>query len=302
MTSIDLHRIRQNAIGIRKMTGVAMLGVVKADAYGLGARRVAEALADLVDGWYVFHAAEAVQYGLRTISSKSTVCAVADAQVNLEELKRHRVRPGVWTVEQTRQFQSLDPVLSVDTGMQRFACPPSDLESLQKQFRFSEAYTHAARPEQAKQLREVMSGTGIKLHAAGTALLNNPECWLDAVRPGLALYANAVRVTLPLVEARDSVGPVGYSQFTSRRHGVVLRGYSNGMRLGECVINGRRQRILEAGMQSSYVSLDPGDRVGDEVVLLGDELSLADAALSYASSQHETLVRLASLGERIYRS
>lgn len=302
MICVDLQRVRQNASDIRQRTGVALLGVVKADAYGLGAARVAETLADLVDGWYVFDAAEAIQYDLWQRTAKPTICAVTPPAIEVEQLKRHHVRPGVWTAEQVRRYQALDPVLSVDTGMQRFACPEADVAALRKIHPFAEAYTHAARPEQAHRLRSLFKGGEMKLHAAGSALLQHADCWLDAVRPGLALYAGAVRVSLPLVEARDSVEAVGYTQFPSKRHGVVMRGYSNGMRRGACVINGRRQQILEVGMQSSYVSLDPADRLGDEVVLLGDELPLLDAATASGASPHETLVRLATLDKKTYRA
>ena len=65
-----------------------------------------------------------------------------------------------------------------------------------------------------------------RLHAAGTALLGIPEARLDAVRPGLALYRGAVRVSAPLAEVHASAGPVGYSGFTpsTGRHGVILAG------------------------------------------------------------------------------
>jgi alanine racemase len=144
-----------------------------------------------------------------------------------------------------------------------------------------------------------------KLHAAGTALLEEPDAWLDAVRPGLALYHDAVRVAAPLVEARDAAGPAGYGGFfpSTGRLGVIIGGYSDGMRAGAtCLVNGQRRLIPEVGMQSAFVELGAGDTVGDEVVLLGDGITVQDVATAWGTSPHEMLYRLSRIGDRVYRS
>ncbi|MDB5289494.1 MAG: hypothetical protein JWL69_735, partial [Phycisphaerales bacterium] len=51
---IDLARVRRNAEEIAKQTAVPVIAVVKADAYGLGAARVAATIGDLVEAFYVF--------------------------------------------------------------------------------------------------------------------------------------------------------------------------------------------------------------------------------------------------------
>jgi hypothetical protein len=71
---IDLARIRASAQEIRRRTGVAILAVVKADAYGLGAAQVAEALADLADGWCVFSLAEAMKPGCGSAQASRRSC------------------------------------------------------------------------------------------------------------------------------------------------------------------------------------------------------------------------------------
>lgn len=299
-TLVHLDRIRANAQAIRASTGVDLIGVVKADAYGLGAVAIADAISDLVRCWYVFSSAEATRSRLWEVSRKPTICTSVPIDESLEHLTAQHVRPAVWTRDQLDRWRTLDPLLSVDTGMQRFACAIEGLDALLDAHRFREAFTHASRPEQALQLKSLLGPRGLRLHAAGSGLLGNPDCWLDAVRPGLALYRDAARVSIPLADARQSRGPVGYTGFTAAHHGVVLRGYSDGMRPGACVINDRRQKVIEVGMQTSFVTLDAGDKTGDEVVLLGDELPLAQAAEATQSSPHETLLRLASMGERKY--
>jgi alanine racemase len=161
--------------------------------------------------------------------------------------------------------------------------------------------THASSPEQVRRFGELVGGRGLRLHAAGSALLDEPSAWFDAVRPGLALYRGAARVSARLVEVRDSSGPAGYTGFVAARHGVILCGYSNGLRAGACLVNGRRSRVLEVGMQSAFVECEPSDRPGDEVVLLGDGLTEDDVAAAWGTPPHTALVQLAAAGERLYK-
>ena len=99
---------------------------------------------------------------------------------------------------------------------------------------------------------------------------------------------------------RDSSGPAGYTGFVVPRHGVVLCGYTNGLRPGPCLVNGRRSRMLEVGMQSAFVECGPGDRVGDEVVLLGDGIEEAEVAKAWGTTPHNVLTALAGAGERAW--
>jgi alanine racemase len=301
--TIDLARVRANAEAIKRRTGVALIAVVKADAYGLGARRVVETIADISEAFYVFDAAETLLYeGVNT--GRPTIAMLGSSDDPKDYISRD-IRPAVWSVERANLLRKAGPVLSVDTGQKRFGIPADRVESILRTGACDEAMSHATTLAQARQLREVAGGRVAKLHAAGTALLGEPEAWLDAVRPGLALYQDAVRVTAPLVEARDVNGPAGYGGFVSStgRLGVIIGGYSDGMRAGtSCLVNGQRRLIPEVGMQSAFVELGPGDKVGAEVVLLGDTISVQDVALAWGTSMHEALHRLARLGERRYTS
>jgi alanine racemase len=53
-------------------------------------------------------------------------------------------------------------------------------------------------------------------------------------------------------------------------------------------------------MNSSFVSVEPSDRVGDEVVLLGDGLTEALLAQHLDCREHEVLCRYCSMGARSY--
>lgn len=294
---VDLDRVRRNVADVRRKVGRSEVhAVVKADAYGLGALRVARALEDSVDGFVVFHASEALDAGL--VALGKPVLALGPPQDGPPAVPG--VRPAVWTVEQARALRAAGPVLSVDTGMQRFACPPEHVEQALEAGGCREAFTHATKVEAVRRLVQRVGGRGLRLHAAGSALLDEPEAHLDLVRPGLALYRGAVTVTTRLIEARDSRGPAGYTGFIARRHGVILAGYSNGLRPGPCLVGGERRRIVEVGMQSAFVALEPGDAVGDEVTLLGAGISEDDVAAEWECTPHEALTHLSRMGARVY--
>ena len=300
---VDLGRIRANVADVRRRVGGAEVhAVVKADAYGLGARRVAGAVAGAVDGFVVFSAAEAVEADLPSLGKPILSLGPPDAVPN----PAHKIRPAVWTVEQASALRAMGPVLSVDTGMQRFGCPPDRIEAVLAAGGCVEAFTHATRVEAARRLVELVGGRGLRLHAAGSILLDEPDARLDLVRPGLALFRGAATVTTSLVEVRDGHGPVGYTRFVASRHGVILAGYSNGLRPGPCLVGGRPRRIVEVGMQSAFVALEVGDELYDKVTLLGasseanDVVREEDVAAAWGCTPHEALVHLARMGERIY--
>jgi alanine racemase len=296
--TIGLSRVRDNALTIRRRVGVDLLAVVKADAYGLGAAQVARTIADVVQGFCVFSLGEARAADLWETAKKPVLAIGPSDGAEPAEFVEAHVRPSVWTVDQASRLRAASPVLCVDTGMQRFACPAGQVESILTAGQCTEAFTHAIRLEQVRAFSALLGHRGLKLHAAGSGLLHEPQAWLDAVRPGIALYRGAVRVTTHLLEARDGGPPAGYSGFMAPRFGLIQCGYSNGLRLGPCLVNGARRNLLEVGMQTAFVEIGTGDRAGDEVVLLGDGLSEADLAQAWKTTEQQVLVELTRAGRR----
>jgi alanine racemase len=325
--TIDLRKIRSNARAIfahtpntpgqnaggasdssaapdppaRRTTSI--WATIKADAYGLGAARVATALADLVDGFCVFALEEAVAIDLWATTRKPAIALGPPTTLDPGAWLAAHVRPTVTTVDQARRLAPARPILCVDTGMQRFACPPADVPAVLGAGGVDEAFTHATKVEHARRLREITAGHDLTLHAAASSLLDEPDARLDLVRPGFALYRGAATVTTRLADVRRSAGPIGYTGWTSEtgHHGAILAGYSHGLRPGPALVNGRRQRIAEIGMQSAYVTLHADDRAGDEVVLLADDLPEPEVAFAWGVTPHHALLVLTNMGTREYR-
>jgi alanine racemase len=298
---IDLLRVRENAERIGRQTGVDVIAVVKSDAYGLGGRRVAETIGDLIWGFCVFSVVEARGASLWETAKRPSMSLGPAVGVGAGELAEAHVRPAVWTAEEARRLRDARPLLCVDTGMRRFACPPAQIDAVIAAGGIDEAFTHATRMEHVRLLASLVGGRGLRMHAAASALLNEPEAYLDAVRPGMAIYRGAARVATRLAEIHDGGAPAGYGGFVADRFGVILCGYSHGLRPGPCLVNGTRRSVLEVGMQSAFVEVGPNDRKGDEVVLLGDALAETEIAGAWGCSEQQALLALAGAGIRTYR-
>ncbi|MGD0461972.1 MAG: alanine racemase [Tepidisphaeraceae bacterium] len=296
---IDLDRVRANVLSISKLVDVDIIAVVKADAYGLDAWRVAKTIGDLVSGFCVFSLNEARAASLWKAVNKPILVLGPTTGLEPQELAEAHVRPAVWTVAEASRLRGARPVLCLDTGMRRFACPAEDVEAVLNAGGIDEAFTHATKLEHARMLAGALGGRGLRLHAAASALLHEPEARLDAVRPGMALYRGAVRVAARLVEVRNGGCPAGYGGFIAERFGIILCGYAQGLRRGPCLVGGVRRSILEVGMQSAFVEIGPGDNLGDEVVLLGDSLRELDVAQAWGASEQQVLLVMANMGPRV---
>jgi alanine racemase len=293
--TIDFGRVRANTESIRAACGVPVIAVVKADSYGLGAADAIEAIDDLVSGYYVFEPREVADAGLSGRTRRGFTAAWC-GEATPDDLLRLRVRPAVWSAEQARRWRAARPVLAVDVGQQRFGAPEEAIDAVLATGECDEAYAHALTTAQAARFDALTADRGLRRHAAGSALLGERSAWFDAVRPGLALYREAVRVTTRLLEVRDGRGPAGYTGFTAPRFGIIRGGFADGLSAGaETVVNGVRRRLLEAGMLTSFVEAGAHDRAGDEVTLLGDGIDATEVAAAWNCSPAQVLWRFARL-------
>ena len=217
---VDLDALRWNFRQIREKIGpeVRVLSVVKADAYGHGAREVARALAAAgSESFGVATLEEGVE--LRAAGIRSPILVLAGVYPEqLGEFIQHRLTPAICETEAFKQLEkearrrgvTLNFHLKVDTGMGRIGLPSAEverwlpemgqIESLKLEGLFSH-FSHAESVEgsytqsQLKAFQSVLK----RLRSAGynppwvhlansAAVITLPSAHFTMVRPGLMLY------------------------------------------------------------------------------------------------------------------
>jgi len=135
---VDLDALRWNFRQVREKIGpgVRVLSVVKADAYGHGAREVARALAAAgSESFGVATLEEGVE--LRAAGIRSPILVLAGVYPEqLGEFIQHRLTPAICETEAFKQLEkearrrgvTLNFHLKVDTGMGRIGLPSAEVE------------------------------------------------------------------------------------------------------------------------------------------------------------------------------
>jgi alanine racemase len=213
--TVRLPAIIANYRTYRRMTGpTAVAAVVKADAYGMGAARVAPALADVgCDSFFVARLEEGV--ALRKVVPRARIFVLDGAQPDaVPALISHRLTPvlnslaeiAAWSAAAGVGRTALDAVLHVDTGMNRLGLPGDELAILAAEHgkRFAGlnlvlVMSHLAcgddphnkmNAQQLSRFRQALAmlpPAPASLAASHGAMLGL-DYHFDLVRPGVALY------------------------------------------------------------------------------------------------------------------
>lgn len=226
---IDLSAITANYEQLKQISGVPVMGVVKANAYGHGLNEIALHLQAISAGWLgVARIEEALQ--LRESGVKLPVLVlgytshkrVKDAQkANIHLTVYDPLVAQLYEKEVDARFGKLHLHAKIDTGMGRLGVPSNlalpFIEDLTRvpAFDLEGVFTHFAcadEPEKevtAQQIhrfekivgkmREKSINPGI-MHAANSAgTLNYPQAYYSMVRCGIALYGlpPAANMSLP---------------------------------------------------------------------------------------------------------
>lgn len=212
---VRLGAIAANYRAYCRMAGpCAVAGVVKADAYGLGAARVAPALAKAgCDTFFVARLEEGT--GLRKLLPDARIFVLDGAQADaVPALITHRLTPvlnsleqvAAWSATATATRSALDAALHVDTGINRLGLPGEELSVLAAEARTRLSglnlvlvMSHLACADDAankmnaeqlsrfKQALAMLPATPASLAASHGAFLG-ADYHFDLVRPGVALY------------------------------------------------------------------------------------------------------------------
>jgi alanine racemase len=306
---IDLGALRRNGAGIAARAGVPLLPMVKADAYGLGAVRVARALEEL-DPWGFGVAT--IREGEELRRAGITRPIVIFTPLTLEDLdaaRRAGIRPALETRESIQRWAATGEPwhLSIDTGMSRAGVRWTDVADLRPLLELAPpegAFTHfhsadvddGSREVQERRFAEALAAMPFRpmlLHAENGAAAARVEGsrW-DLVRPGIFLYgvgSGAPLAPEPVVAIRARVVATRwledgetvsylatYRAVGRRRIATLPLGYADGYRRSlsnraTVILNGRRAPV--AGLVTMDMTMidvtDVPCEVGDVATLAG---------------------------------
>ncbi|HXV23290.1 MAG TPA: alanine racemase [Alphaproteobacteria bacterium] len=219
--TIDLEAIQRNYRRLKAELGpeTDCAAVVKADAYGLGARHVAPALAAAgVRRFFVAQIEEGI--ALRSLLPNAELFVLNGLQPGLEaEFERHELIPvlnslleiELWANRARSLGRALPAAIHLDTGMSRLGMPRGEIERLIEEphrldgIRLLLVMSHLAcsdEPEHEANQRQLglFQRCLPRLPAVPASLANSsgiflgPDYRFQLVRPGAALYGvNPVR-------------------------------------------------------------------------------------------------------------
>ena len=283
---IDLDALRRNGVAMAARCA-ALLPMVKADAYGLGAVPVARALASLAPwGFGVATVDEGLELRNAGLSERIIVFTPVIAS-QLPALRAARLTPVLSSADDIRVWHALGGGpwhLTIDTGMSRAGVRWTNVASLADLLREDTpegAYTHfhsaelddASRTEQESRFDQAVAALPVRpavLHAENSAALARVmRSRFDVGRPGVFLYGvgsgrgalvtpeQVAHVRARVVAVRDvcageSVSYDATWRATSpRRIATLAIGYADGYRRSL----GNRGTILLGGQRAPVVGV-----------------------------------------------
>ena len=357
---INIDNLILNVRAIRqKVAPASIIPVVKADAYGHGAVAVTRRLA--AEGFKLFAVAqfeEAME--LRDSGIKEPIlifgrvfpddigqAITADFRLSLFEPSDIR-----W-IEESKPKKQACVHVNMDTGMGRLGVLPDheadffNTLARSKYCRWEGLYSHFATADEKdkayahlqlvrfqKLLDRIhsMKTRPAMIHMANSgAILDLPESYFDAVRPGILMYGHypSLETSLeivprPVMTLKTGVAhirnlpanyPVSYGRRwvtpKQTRIAVLPIGYADGIRRdltnrGEVLIRGKRYPMVGA-VTMDHIMVDVGDdpiTPGDEAVIWGESaqgsLSLLEIAAGIGTIPYELTCGVSKRVKRVY--
>lgn len=214
LLTIDLGQLKRNWLALRDTVAPAECGaVVKADAYGLGARKVVPAL--YAAGCRTFFVATLDEArDIRGLASDAVIYALDGLPPGAgEAMARNSVRPVLsnfaeveeWSRLSAKLDRALPAALHIDTGLNRLGLTARDVRrlaaepSLTAGIEVALIMSHLAcadQPDDKKNREQLLTFEQLssllprapRSLAASDGLMLGPNFHFDLVRPGYALY------------------------------------------------------------------------------------------------------------------
>lgn len=230
---IDLGALQRNGAAVARRSGVPLLPMIKADAYGLGAAAALRAL-DVLEPWGYGVATVREGEELRELGvARPIVVFTPLLERELTRARSARLTPALGfahEIEAWRRAGGGAWHLSIDTGMSRAGIPWRQIAEIRHLIELAPpegAFTHfhsaelddGTMGEQERRFREAIASLPSRpklLHTANSAAIarQGRSNW-DLVRPGIFLYGVAsgtraaiqpepvVNLRAPIVEIRN---------------------------------------------------------------------------------------------------
>ena len=265
---LDLSALESNLEVARRATSARIISVIKADGYGHGLLRVAEALS-ATDGYALLDIQDAVQ--LREAGFRQTILLLEGffSAEDLPVIAEYNLTCVIHNAEQIALLDAhpgsgaLDVWLKVNSGMNRLGFAPQQVAQAMELLRRHRAVrditlmTHFANADEARGVAEPLAMfndlagpySAARSLANSAALLRYPETHGDWVRPGIMLYGaspfpevgaqqlglrpvmtlNSRIIATQSMRAGDEVGYGAlFRAEHSMRIGIVACGYADG--------------------------------------------------------------------------
>jgi alanine racemase len=322
---VDLGALRRNGTAIATHAGVPLLPMVKADAYGLGAARVARALEEL-DPWGFGVATVREGEELRRVGITRPVVVFTPLMLSeLDALRRARLRPALESRESIQRWAATrEPWhLAIDTGMSRAGVRWTDVADLRDLLELSPpegAFTHFhsadvdddSQSVQERRFAEALAALPFRpmlVHTEnGAAAARSDGSPWDVVRPGIFLYgvgggAGARVLPEPVVAVRARIASMRwledgetvsylatYRAVGRRRIATLPLGYADGYRRSLS----NRATVLVHGRRAPVAGLVTMDMTMIDVTEIPCE---TDDVVTLLGRDGDDIIEVAELGE-----
>jgi len=331
VVEIDLNRIEKNILATKRLVGVPVMLMVKADAYGHGLIKVAKRVENLVSAFGVETLEEGLK--LRRAGIKSEILVLALCENEIYRAYRQDLTIGLHNGNQFVKIVSLinsnriNPAklkthVKVDSGMHRLGFRLDELRIVLQNAKslginVSGIYSHLRDETESQKgafdaFVEVAKGyyPDIKAHLASSHSLFNSNLRYDGVRLGINAYEGAMSAYSQVIESRrlQAGERVSYGDFALQKAtntAVVFGGYADGVcreNPSDVYIDGRACKVIGNVCMDTFV-VDTGGyvaKVGDEVVLV-DENSILTVANQRKTIEYTVYTSFKGRVKRYYK-
>lgn len=286
--TISLKTIKQNINRIKQAIGTncKICAVVKADAYGLNASKIAPSIESRVDYFAVATFAEAKELRVAGITKPILLLYVCENYKMARQLNLHVT---VSNVKEAKKARRCAVHVKIDSGMNRFGI--KTMGELNQVLKYCKnvvgVYTHLAFEKDRcdkidgqlavfepfrKQIKELFPSALV--HAASSGSIGIERAHFDMVRPGKALYGGidglgvktAITIKSKIVASKEVGGNelVGYGGAGTHKGaiGIVPMGYAdcfnrNNSKCGVVLVKGKEHKVVGNVCMDCYMVDSP---------------------------------------------